>query len=478
MPRVAYPGRSWALAFILLFATDAAAGDRPNVLILLADDLGWNDVGYHGSAIRTPHIDALAQEGVELDRFYAFPTCSPTRVALMTGRSPITLGFDKPLLTDAHGLDAEEVTLPQLFRDAGYRTALVGKWHLGAVRALDHPNRRGFDHFYGFLHGGLDYYTRLVLGGVDWQRNGSTVREEGYTTDLLADEAVRLIRERGDAPFFLYVSFNAPHVPNQAPQEAIDAAPEFHDPLRRVHAAMVERMDEGIGRILAALEEEGIARDTLVWFASDNGGAIPDVFRSWVGWVMPPMTAVASNNRPLRGGKMTPFEGGVRVPAVVRWPRVLTPRRSLQRVTVQDVLPTLVDVLGLSDPRAAIRDGASRWGAVTGDSQAPALDFLVGNAGSFAYYRGPWKLVQATSPVPFGMHDTGTFLFRIDEDPGEQRDLAAARPEIAAALIEAIAAHPKGERDLGVPSPGEIGALFDPDPKETQPPWAERMSAQ
>ena len=192
----------------------------PNLVIFLADDLGWNDVGYHGSEIQTPRIDALVREGVELDRFYAYPICSPTRVALMTGRSPISIGIGRPVPGFVKGLPTDEHLMPQSFRAAGYQTFLTGKWHLGADHVMYWPQNRGFDHFYGHLMGTLHYTTHVLGGRLDWQRNGKTVREEGYTTRLIADEAVRLIENRDPKrPVFLYVAFNAPHSPLVAPEE-------------------------------------------------------------------------------------------------------------------------------------------------------------------------------------------------------------------------------------------------------------------
>ncbi|MCP5119443.1 MAG: sulfatase-like hydrolase/transferase, partial [bacterium] len=258
------------------------------------------DGGYHGSEIRTPHIDSIASRGIKLERFYAYPMCSPTRAALLTGRSAVELGVHGPISPRApHGLPTDEHLLPQAFKNAGYQTYMTGKWHLGLGHVNYFPQNRGFDHFYGHLGPSLDYFSRIIAGGLDWQRNGATVREEGYTTELLTAEAVKLIRERDqDRPLLLYVTFNAVHAPLQAPQAYVDRYPNIENPRRRTYAAMTTAMDDGIGRILATLDAEKITADTLILFISDNGGG-----------------RGAASNVPLRSGKGSIFEGGIRVPA-------------------------------------------------------------------------------------------------------------------------------------------------------------------
>lgn len=462
-----------ALSISLLCSSSAAATPpRPNVVLLLADDLGWNDVGYHGSEIRTPHIDALAQRGVVLDRFYAFPTCTPTRVALMTGRSPLSMGLHGPVEPERSGLPVDERTLADILRDVGYQTWLVGKWHLGAGHVKYWPRRRGFDEFYGHLTGGIGYWDKVHRGGYDWMRGESVVRDDGYTTDLITDEAIRLLRERERTrPVFLYASFNAPHVPNQAPAEAVARYAEIPDPERRTHAAMVDLLDAAIGRILAALDEEGMTRDTLVIFLSDNGGATREIVRPWVRWLISHFDEYASSNAPLRGGKTDVFEGAIRVPAILHWPGRLEGGRTISgRVTAQDLLPTLAEALVLPMDETRELHGTSRWDVIAAGADTPAPDFAVGNMASFAYFRGPWKLVEAASPLPFAK-PTGTFLFRVDEDPAETRDLAAAHPEVVAELKAALEGFPIAESNFELPRPWEFDTFFGG--AETRPPWAE-----
>jgi arylsulfatase A-like enzyme len=467
------PRSLWAgLGLSLLLALPAAAAERPHIVLILADDLGWNDVSYHGSEIRTPHIDALAERGVVLDRFYAFPTCSPTRVALMTGRSPLVLGLHGPLEPERRGLPAGERLLPEILRDAGYQTLLTGKWHLGSGTTSEWPNQRGFDHAYGNLTGGIGYWDKVHRGGYDWQRNGEVVREDGYVTELIVDEAVRLLRRRDrERPVFLYVAFTAPHVPNEAPEAALALYAGIEDPHRRTHAGMVHALDLAMGRLFAALDAEGMANDTLVIFLSDNGGANREFVRPWVRFVVPHFDTWASDNTPLRGAKTTVFEGGIRVPAILHWPGRLEGGREVAgRVTAQDLLPTLAEALALSLEGTRALHGTSRWDVIAQGAGTPAPDFVVGNIGSFAYFRGPWKLVEARSALPFAQ-PSGTWLFDVERDPGERRDLAAEHPEVLAELQRALAAFPTTESDFPVPRPWEFDTLFGGE--ETREPWAD-----
>jgi hypothetical protein len=306
------------VVFGLLIAIPAssAAGDAtPNVVVLLADDLGWADVGYHGGEIETPSIDRIAREGVELDRFYAAPICSPTRAALMTGRDPPKVGIANDQIHPWYsaGLSPNELTIADVSRSDGYQTGLVGKWHLGHTLAHQVPNAQGFDHFWGHLHTNTDFYTHQREGAHDLQENGKSVYEPNqYLTHLEAREAQRFIRDRDPArPFFLYVPFTAPHSPMQAPQSTIDKYESLSNKAsRRVYAAMVDELDQAIGAILDALDDEGIADNTIVLFMSDNGGS----------------SVFGGVNTPLRGEKVQTFEGGIRVPAAIRFPKELEAR--------------------------------------------------------------------------------------------------------------------------------------------------------
>ncbi|HUQ91621.1 MAG TPA: arylsulfatase [Bryobacteraceae bacterium] len=421
---------------------------RPNVVILLADDLGWADVGFHASEIRTPNIDKLAREGVQLDRFYSFPVCSPTRSALMTGRSPMRLGVIYGVIRpySDYGVPADEHFMPESFRAAGYETAYTGKWHLGHGSAKYLPNRRGFDHAYGHMNGAIDYFTHIRDGGLDWNRDGKSVREEGYSTELLANEAIRLIQRRNKSkPLFLYMPFNAPHAPLQAPAKYLDKYAQIKDTRRRSFCAMVDALDENIGRVLTALDEQGMTNNTLVLFFSDNGGPVNQ----------------GARNTPLRGAKASTWEGGTRVPAIMRWPNHLKPgTKSSQVMQAIDVFPTLAAAVGVKPGNRLPLDGRNLWANIQAGKAEPREDLLFavenGNRMFLAIHHGDWKLVRE---VPSSGGQPENYLFRIAEDPTESKDLAAANPEIVKDLVARLqkwqALSPRNAvRHTGVPPPG------------------------
>ena len=457
----------------------AAAGERPNVIVIVADDLGWNDVGFHGGDIDTPSLDRLAAEGVELNRFYTTPICSPTRAALMTGRDPMRLGIAYGVIMswDNNGVHPDEHFLPQSFKAAGYQTAMVGKWHLGHAQMTYHPNQRGFDHFYGHLHTEVGFYPPFaVQGGKDFQRNGVSIDDEGYETFLLADEASRVIRERDTSkPFFLYMPFIAPHTPLDAPQDLQDKYADIDTNLaptrakqtdatrrmskillqksaRPMYAAVVDAMDQAIGRVLTTLDEEGIANDTIVLFFSDNGGAAYSVG--------------GADNAPLRGGKGETFEGGIRVVSVVRWPDALPGGGKLEQImTVMDVFPTLAEAAGIEARNERKFDGQSMWRAIRDGKSTPrnGLVFFaseMSRAGTYNFtaFDEEWKLVQE---VEQGLLETSVtnYLFRTADDPNEYTNLAQTHPKVVQKLSKAIfdwrGLHPvNGTHNYLVPPPG------------------------
>ncbi len=408
---------------------------RPNVVILVADDMGWGDVGYHGSEIKTPNLDKLVAEGVELDRFYAFPVCSPTRAAMMTGRSPLRFGITAPLGRSRPGPPLDERFLPQSFRAAGYQTLMSGKWHLGGADG-ELPQERGFDHFYGFVGGVTEYYTRQDgrRGRGDWQRNGERVSDRGYSTDLLAAEAIRLLRERDrKKPVFLYLPFNAPHTPLQAPEAVIEKYRSIEGRDRRVYAAMVDAMDAAIGRVLSALDDEGLGENTLVLFFSDNGGS----------------RSGGASNRPLTGVKLSVFEGGIRVPAVMRWPGVLEAgRKSRQVVSVIDLLPTLTSAAGIEAGNTKPLDGQDVWPAIRDGKEVAHVDVVFGDRQQSAVLHGSWKLVRTSRSGG----EPQSRLYRIGSDPTEETNLASEHPDVVrdlGARIEKLTSLLPERRDDG-----------------------------
>jgi len=440
--------------------------------VILADDLGWKDVGYHGSEIATPRIDRIAREGVELDRFYAQPTCSPTRAALMTGKSPMRLGIYRPISKNQRtGLPLEETILPQYLARAGYQPLMVGKWHLGHYTPSYFPQARGFEHFYGHVTGGIGYWDHNHGGGHDWQRNGKTIREQGYSTRLIADEVVRVLDSRDRSrPTFFYVAFNAPHLPNEAPAEAVAKYATIENERRRIHAGMVSELDAAIGRVLDAFESEGMLENTLVLFSSDNGGLVPEAspsgLRKFVnllvdlfGRPLPtaPLEFIATNvndgasdNDPLPLGKGSIGEGGSRVPAAIWWPGRLEGGTHRGFMTMSDVLPTLLDAIGAEQSTPTDLDGSSQWASLRGNAtESMTPDYVTNGFDGVALYRAPWKLVDPELPR----------LYHVYDDPLEENDVAADHPKIVETLVAAARAWPRR------PESGEsmIRILMDPD---------------
>ncbi len=359
--------------------------------------------------VKTPNLDRLAARGVQLHRYYTYPICSCTRAALLTGLSTSRTGVN-----NRTGLDLKYHILPQTFKALGYATWMIGKWHLGGTEDNTlkgekyYPHARGFDYFYGFLHGAIDYssHIRKDLNQLDWQRNGSPVKESGYTTDLMADDAVRKIKSRskGD-PFFLYLCFNAVHGPVKTPPSGLGEYTQLRESRRAMLLANVTYLDAAIGRVLKSLEEEGITDETLVIFVSDNGGQLSN----------------GASNLPLRGEKGTLFEGGTRVPALIAWPGMLKGGEISQQVVgVMDLFPTLVEALDIKAGNPFPFDGKSRWKQIRDGTPIPpeSLVLTIGKESSILH--GPWKLIQGDE----------TFLFRINDDPNETTNLAKANPEV------------------------------------------------
>ena len=444
---------------LILQINPTAAATPPNVLIFLADDLGWADVGYHGGKIETPTIDRLASEGVQLDRFYTAPICSPTRAGLMTGRDPLKLGiaYDQIHPWNNAGLAPDEQTLAKIFRKAGYQTGMTGKWHLGHTQQQQLPNAQGFDEFFGHLHTNTDFYKHVREGGHDLQHNGKSIDREGeYLTHLESEAAQQFIRRRDKKrPFFLYVPFTAPHSPMQAPDKTIakyENLPTAN--YRQIYAAMVDELDQAMQQILATLDKEGLTDNTLVVFASDNGG----------------FNAYGAHNEPLRGQKGTTFEGGIRVPAVVHWPGRLQAGTTVdQAVSVLDLLPTLAAAAGIELADDTPLDGQNMWpllseGKATARKQPLFFVSEIPLPGMIhlAVIDGPWKLVQIVNE---GQTRTNvrSMLFNLAQDPNEANDLAAKEPEQMQRLAEQIrawrATHPlAGTRGTLVPHPGWLPA--------------------
>jgi arylsulfatase A-like enzyme len=405
----------------------AYAADRPpNILYIVADDLGWKDVGFHGSDIRTPALDALAANGAKLEQFYAQPMCTPTRAALMTGRYPMRYGLQTAVIPQGHayGLATDEWLLPQALKDVGYETAIIGKWHLGHADPKFWPRQRGFDYQYGPLIGEIDYFTHKVDGKIDWYRNNQVVEEEGYSTTLLGNDAVKFIEHHDPSkPLFLYLAFNAVHTPFQAPQEYLDRYDNISDPSRRAYAASATAMDEQIGRVVAALAEKGMLDNTLVVFQSDNGGTRNPMFAGAITDMS--NVVLPADNGPYRDGKGSLYEGGTRVVALASWPGHIKEGSVVdEMIHTVDLYPTLVRLAGGTLDKSKPLDGVDVWGTVADGKPSPRSE-LVYNVEPFraAIREGDWKLIWRTL-LPQSVE-----LYNIGNDPSETTNLAAQQPE-------------------------------------------------
>lgn len=403
---------------------------RPNILLIVADDLGWADVGYHRSPIKTPNIDRLCRAGVELDRHYVAPMCTPTRAALLTGRYWSRFGNTAP--SNTRVLPWDTVTLAGALRDAGYHTAITGKWHLGSKPQWG-PLRFGFDQSHGSLAGGVTPWTHLYKHGEysrTWHRNDKLIEEEGHVTDLIANEAVQIIKAERDKPLFLYVPFTAVHTPFDEPDRWLDSASHI-EPDRRQYAACTQHMDYAVGQMVEALRERDQLDNTLIIFMSDNGGTNGDDSRRYPD--TQPKGKVHGLNTPLRGWKTQVYEGGIRVPAFVHWPAKLKPGKVDMPIHAIDWMPTLCALTGAKPERDLKWDGLNVWPILTGEVTDPpkrALYCKGVRGASFALTRDDWKLVLIGKNKPQ--------LFNLADDPNEKNDLAGAHPERVSTLMKLL----------------------------------------
>ena len=412
-----------------------AADKKPNIVHIVADDLGWKDVGFNGATdIKTPNIDALASGGAKFTQFYVQPMCTPTRAALMTGRYPFRYGLQTIVIPGpaGYGLDTSEFLMPQCLKDAGYKTAIIGKWHLGHADIKFWPKQRGFDYQYGAMIGELDYYTHSDAGVLDWFRNNKPVKEEGYATKLIGDDAVKYISAQDpNKPFYLYLTFNAPHTPYQAPQEYVDRYKNIADPTRRTYAGMVTCLDDEIGRVIAALEKKGSRDNTLILFHSDNGGTKNAMFAGQMADLS--KTKIPCDNGPYRDGKGTLFEGGCRVAACANWPGRIKPQTVDGIIHAVDIFPTYAALAGASTAKCKPLDGVNVWQTIAEGKPSPRTEVIY-NVEPFrgAVRQGDWKLIWRTL-IP-----SSADLFNLADDPYEKNNLAAAHPDKVASMQERL----------------------------------------
>ncbi len=428
------------LAFIVSLLLSPLAGlsaaEKPNIIFFLVDDMGYADCGFNGGKdIRTPNIDKLAKQGAVLKSFYVQPLCSPTRAALLSGRYPTRTGVYNVVTPGATwGLPLDERTLPQALVEAGYTTAICGKWHLGEFRAEYRPSQRGFQHQYGHMMGNLDYFTHLRDGKLDWYRDDRPLKEEGYTSRLIANEASRLIRAQpAGKPLFLYVPFNGIHSPYQVPTNYVEPYQNLPK-LRSTVAGMLAAVDEAIGQITATLEEKGMRDDTLIIFSSDNGGA---------------RAGTGTMNTPLRGGKGGIYEGGVRVAAFATWPGRIPAGATIDEpMHIVDWYPTLLKLTGAPTTQKHAPDGLDIWPVLTKGAKSPHDALLLHGTTPHvkAVRMGDWKLLNPAS----GKME----LYNLAEDISEKHNLAAAQPERVKEMRARLDELTKDSKPLGGPLPG------------------------
>ena len=417
-----------ALTAALLFTGSALAAGKPNIILILADDMGWGDAGFNGCTdFPTPAMDSIAKGGARFNEGYVLaPQCAPSRSALLTGKDQNRILANNNLTLDMVGL-TEGKTFADYLKAEGYRTGMVGKWHLGDHEGK-HPMDRGFDSFFGFLGGGSFYFppgNRDSIANILDGREAAAVGR--YLTDEFGDRAVRFIKESAGGPFFLYLAFNAPHTPMQAPEEEIAKYAHLQsvNKYRSTYAAMVTVMDLNIQKVLDALEAKGVAGNSIVVFLSDNGGPLPKN---------------GSDNGPLRGMKGDTLEGGIRVPFAVKWPGVIQPGTVIEQPVLSiDLLPTALAAAGATIPGDL--EGVNLLPVLTGKTGYPErvlhwffpLQVEDKKTWWWAVRDGDWKLGYFNARRPTGMNpDSG--LFNLREDLGEQTDLTTSNPEIRGRL--------------------------------------------
>jgi len=425
------------LVLATLPASQSLAATKPNFILVVADDLGYADVGFHGSTqIKTPHLDRLAAEGMVCTNGYvSAPVCSPSRAGLLTGRNQPTFGYDNNLAGNQPGFDPEfgglpisETTIPDRLKPLGYVSGLIGKWHLGALPQF-HPLKRGFDEFWGFTGGGHNYFPTPPGKGYNApiECNYKQAEPITYITDDIGNEAVDFIRRHRDEPFFLFVSFNAPHAPLQATEEDLELYAHIADKRRRTYCAMVHRLDVNVGKILDATEQAQLTEKTLVVFISDNGG---------------PLDQNTARNAPLNGQKGILWEGGMRVPFVMHWPRTLRAGRQYDHpVSSLDFAATFVTAAGGTIRPDDKLDGVDLLPYLTGKTDGRPHDTMLWRFTISAAIRdGDWKLVRLPDRLPM--------LYNLSDDISEQHDRALDHLDRTRAMLKQL-----GDWDVRLPHP-------------------------
>ena len=407
--------------------------ERPHVICIVADDLGWKDVGYHGGAAKTPHLDQLAQQGARLERFYVLPYSTGTRAALLTGRYPMRYGLQtlSILPWNDYGLPADERLLPQALKELGYRTAAFGEWRLGHARQDWWPTRRGFDFFHGSLNALADRMKKTDASGRrDWLRGDRPAQQDGYAVSLLAKEAAGLIgRHDAKQPLFLYIALPGPGAPHPVPRDPLDRYPDIGDAELRAYYGAVSALDDAVGTIVEALKKRGMWSNSLLFVLSDNGGAVRNKFPTGDGDV----SRTVASNGPFRNGGGGLHEGAVRVVALAVGPERIAPGVVTERLHVTDLYATVLDLVGARlDPDSQVKplDGLNAWDAVSQGKPGPRKEVVIAvEEFRGALIVGNWKLI-AYAPLP-SRHE----LYNIQDDPSEEDNRADREPQKAHELF-------------------------------------------
>ncbi len=422
---------------------DYGKSSKPNIVLFVADDAGWHDVGYHGSEINTPNIDKLAETGVELNQFYVYPTCSPSRAALLTGKYASRFGIEKPIAMKSKQVLPEKVeTLPEALKKEGYQTAITGKWHLG-LSLESGPSHYGFDYTYGFLHGQIDQYThRYKNGDRTWYRNNKFVDEKGHATDLITNEAIKYIKSIRDKskPFFIYIPYSVPHYPLQEEKKWVEPYKSLSIVnSRKLFDASMTHMDYAIGEIIQTLKDGKLLDNTIVIFISDNGGQ--------ENWYPEKETNIKlyngkfgpypklGDNSPLKGYKAELYEGGIRVPAVIYWKDHLKHNKVEQLIKVTDLFPTLTSLVDSSLTQGLNLDGENMWDFISNENNVrEGRELYLRTPDQFALRRGDWKLIHFGSTLDEGKEE----MFNIKNDPNETKNVMKDYPKVRNELFKEL----------------------------------------
>ena len=440
----------FSAALTLFLFSSAVRANPPNIIFMIADDLGWADVQFHGGTVPTPNLNALLKSGLELQQHYVAPVCSPTRAGFLTGRYWSRFGVTTP--TNQLALPLDTVTVASALQESGYTTCITGKWHLGSETRWG-PNHFGFDHSYGSLAGGVTPWSHYYKQGphsVTWHRNEKLLTETGHVTDLVTDEAIHWLKQQQSGqPFFLYVPFTAVHLPIREPVKWLERVPPSlagHVP--RQYAACILHLDDAIGKIVQAVEDTGQRENTLIIFTSDNGGSTAENNDTKYPDDGCPDGRLPGNNLPLRGKKGDLYEGGVRVPTIASWQgRITAGSKSSTPVHIVDWMPTFCTLAGVKENKKTLQwDGQDLWTVLSGEEKlAPRALYSAGiHFRSSSLRKGDWKLILFQNN---GSKQERAELYNITNDPCEKINLAPAEPERVQAMRQALKAIAKNDED-------------------------------